>query len=53
MNAQLPPKKSDEPDCPCYTEPLASACGDWAGNRSACACADLGVTVESGQPLPP
>jgi hypothetical protein len=47
------PNKGDAPDCPCFSNPLASTCGDWDGNESACVCADLGVTAATGQPLPP
>lgn len=35
--------KFDGPDCPCYLDPLASTCGRWEGNESACACAELGL----------
>lgn len=46
-------KKGDEPDCPCFTDPFASRCGNWDDNESACVCADLGYTAAANQALPP
>jgi hypothetical protein len=38
-------------DCPCLRNPLASQCGEWAGNESLCICADFGLAIE-GTPAP-
>lgn len=29
--------------CPCATDPMASTCGVWEGNESACCCAEHGL----------
>ena len=38
-------------NCPCYTDPLRSKCGQWEGNESLCVCADYGL-VAIGDPAP-
>jgi hypothetical protein len=39
-------------DCVCQTDPMASKCGQWEDNESACFCAELGVIAETGRSLP-
>lgn len=41
-----------DPICPCVLDPMASTCGVWADNESACICTEDGILHESGRPLP-